>query len=337
MSSEQRLQPAQVSASQSTARTGSEWEHGADASLVRFHRDDDDEDEPALRSARGNGTAQRHAGSDMQLQAHHPQSNGVQKRHAMKNHDSGSQALHRGRSYSKPEDEAADEEAAGAFQPSMCFEKEFLEEPLLQDRGSSSETAQHLFGTPPPRLNLEWKDISLQVAMPTAQDPKAQLKILRNVSGRAYCGEMIAVMGPSGSGKTTLISLLAGGWRRPKAAGDLTGSVLVNEKEATKRMSRFIAMISQDDLLFSNLTVEQTLKYAALLNLPKELTREEKLDRVEKVISVLGLHKCRTTKIGGGMERGVSGGERKRCSVANELLMNPSVILADEPTSGLDR
>jgi ABC-type multidrug transport system ATPase subunit len=137
-------------------------------------------------------------------------------------------------------------------------------------------------------------------------------------------------------GKTTLISLLAGGWRKSQSAGDLDGTVTVNGKPPSKRMNRFIALIAQDDLLFANLTVEQTLRYAALLNLPKELTREQKLERVERVISVLGLNKCRGTKIGGGFQRGVSGGERKRCSVANELLMNPSIVLADEMTSGLD-
>ena len=72
------------------------------------------------------------------------------------------------------------------------------------------------------------------------------------------------------------------------------------------------------------------------LALPKELSRAEKLQRVEKVIELLGLTKCRTTPIGGGFVRGISGGERKRTSVANEMLANPSLILADEPTSGLD-
>lgn len=66
------------------------------------------------------------------------------------------------------------------------------------------------------------------------------------------------------------------------------------------------------------------------------LHRLEKKERVNGVISALGLDKCRNTLVGGPTRRGVSGGERKRVSVGHELLINPSVIILDEPTSGLD-
>lgn len=134
-------------------------------------------------------------------------------------------------------------------------------------------------------------------------------------------------------GKTSLISLLAGGWRKARAAGNLDGSILINGHPSTKRMKRYIALVAQDDLLFANLTVEQTLRYSALLNLPRELTYEQKLQRVRSVIELLGLTKCANTKIGGHFSRGVSGGERKRTSVANEMLTNPSLIMAVSGTA----
>eukprot|EP00210_Caulerpa_lentillifera_P005992 g5727.t1 len=163
--------------------------------------------------------------------------------------------------------------------------------------------------------------------------PPPKRQILYSVTGHASAGEITALMGPSGSGKTTLISVLGG--RAPKMM-TTTGEVTYNGIQMDKPIRRSVGYVSQDDLLYSNLTVYETLYYAALLKLPKTMTRTEKLDRVEAVISALGLDRCRDTLIGGGFRRGVSGGERKRVSVGHELLTNPSVLILDEPTSGLD-
>lgn len=86
----------------------------------------------------------------------------------------------------------------------------------------------------------------------------------------------------------------------------------------------------QDDLLFESLTVYETLFFAAMLRLPSSMTRKEKKARVEVVIQALGLDKCRGTIVGGFMQRGISGGERKRLSIGHELLTNPSVLMLDE-------
>lgn len=96
----------------------------------------------------------------------------------------------RGRSYSSnaPAMDDAPFTTADVFQP------DYLSRPLLQDRGASSKTAQQLFGTPPPRLAMSWNHISQFVAAPTAADPSARKRILCNVSGRAYCGETLAIM-----------------------------------------------------------------------------------------------------------------------------------------------
>jgi ABC-type dipeptide/oligopeptide/nickel transport system ATPase component len=89
---------------------------------------------------------------------------------------------------------------------------------------------------------------------------------------------------------------------------------------------------AQDDLLYEALTVYETLYFAAMLRLPSHMGRAAKIERVNSVISTLGLLRCRDTIIGGFSRRGVSGGERKRVSVGHELLINPSLILLDEPT-----
>jgi ABC-type multidrug transport system ATPase subunit len=116
----------------------------------------------------------------------------------------------------------------------------------------------------------------------------------------------------------------------------LEGDVLYNELHLTKDRKRSVGYVLQDDLLHEALTVYETLYYAAMLRLPKTMTKAQKLQRIQAVIDALGLDKCQNTIIGGFFRRGVSGGERKRVSVGFELLINPSVLLLDEPTSGLD-
>ncbi|KAK8526751.1 hypothetical protein V6N13_001989 [Hibiscus sabdariffa] len=82
--------------------------------------------------------------------------------------------------------------------------------------------------------------------------------------------------------------------------------------------------------------VKETLTYIVLLCLPNTLTMQQKKERATSVISELGLVRCQNTVIGGTFSRGISGGERKRVCIANEILLNPSLLLLDEPTSGLD-
>lgn len=94
--------------------------------------------------------------------------------------------------------------------------------------------------------------------------------------------------------------------------------------------------MTQDDVLFTHLTVKETLTYAALLRLPRTMTRQQKKERAMDIIYELGLERCQDTMIGGSFVRGVSGGERKRVCIGNEILINPSLLFLDEPTSGLD-
>lgn len=157
--------------------------------------------------------------------------------------------------------------------------------------------------------------------------------ILRGISGTVGPGEVLALMGPSGSGKTTLLKIIGG---RLRDDGDVKGNVTYNDIPYTQALKKRIGFVTQDDVLFPHLTVEETLVFAAFLRLPNSMSHQEKYTRVELIIKELGLEGCRRTKIGGGLLKGVSGGERKRTCIGYEILFDPSLLLLDEPTSGLD-
>ncbi|XP_047074287.1 ABC transporter G family member 26-like [Lolium rigidum] len=155
--------------------------------------------------------------------------------------------------------------------------------------------------------------------------------ILKGIGGSVDPGEILALMGPSGSGKTTLLKILGG-----RLGGSVKGQITYNDTPYSPCLKRRIGFVTQDDVLFPQLTVEETLVFAAFLRLPARMSKQQKRDRVDAIISELNLERCRHTKIGGAFVRGVSGGERKRTSIGYEILVDPSLLLLDEPTSGLD-
>jgi ABC-type lipoprotein export system ATPase subunit len=156
---------------------------------------------------------------------------------------------------------------------------------------------------------------------------------LDNVSGHAKPGELMAILGPPGAGKTTLLNVLAG--KIPNSALK-SGSVFVNGEPRNKRAKRHTAFVLQDDIFFSSLTVRETLTLTGQLLLPSTMSEEQKLQRVEDIIELLKLTKVANSKVGDAMIRGLSGGEKKRLNIANELITDPSLLILDEPTSGLD-
>ncbi|XP_061376143.1 ABC transporter G family member 22-like isoform X2 [Gastrolobium bilobum] len=157
--------------------------------------------------------------------------------------------------------------------------------------------------------------------------------ILNGITGSVNPGEVLALMGPSGSGKTTLLNLLGG---RLSSQHTIGGSITYNDQSYSKFLKSRIGFVTQDDVLFPHLTVKETLTFAARLRLPKTCTKEQKEKRALDVIYELGLERCQDTMIGGSFVRGISGGERKRVSIGNEIIINPSLLFLDEPTSGLD-
>ncbi|XP_075488397.1 ABC transporter G family member 26-like [Primulina tabacum] len=138
-------------------------------------------------------------------------------------------------------------------------------------------------------------------------------------------------MGPSGSGKTTLLKILGGRLRE-----NVKGTVTYNDILYNPALKRRIGFVTQDDVLFPQLTVKETLVFAAFLRLPSTMSQRQKYQRVAMVVKQLGLDRCLDTRIGGGFVKGISGGERKRTSIGHEILVDPSLLLLDEPTSGLD-
>ncbi|KAK9156376.1 hypothetical protein Sjap_003856 [Stephania japonica] len=155
--------------------------------------------------------------------------------------------------------------------------------------------------------------------------------ILRGITGSIGPGEILALMGPSGSGKTTLLKILGG-----RLHDNVKGTITYNDIPYNPALKRRIGFVTQDDLLLPQLTVEETLVFAAFLRLPSNMSKQQKLLRVDMVIKELGLERCRGTRVGGAFVKGISGGERKRTSIGYEILVDPSLLLLDEPTSGLD-
>ena len=152
--------------------------------------------------------------------------------------------------------------------------------------------------------------------------------LLDNISLTARPGTLTAVIGPSGAGKSTLARLIAG-YTHP-TSGTVTFEGHNIHADYASLRSR-IGMVPQDDVVHGQLTVNQALMYAAELRLPPDTTREDRQQVVAQVLAELEMSQHTETRVDK-----LSGGQRKRASVALELLTGPSLLILDEPTSGLD-
>jgi ABC transport system ATP-binding/permease protein len=152
--------------------------------------------------------------------------------------------------------------------------------------------------------------------------------LLNNISLSIPPRKFVAVVGGSGAGKSTLMKALNG--LRPAAEGQ----VLYNGQDYYRNMAAFntqIGYVPQDDIVHRELTVERALYYAARMRLPKDFTAEQIKQRIDEVLDDVEMTGRRKLLI-----KSLSGGQRKRVSIALELLANPSLFFLDEPTSGLD-
>ncbi|CAO3632026.1 unnamed protein product [Cunninghamella blakesleeana] len=158
-------------------------------------------------------------------------------------------------------------------------------------------------------------------------------EVLENATGMVRPGEVMAIMGPSGAGKTSLLDILA---NRTKS-GNVSGQIYVNGHHLSPRKyKKLIGYVDQEDTMIPTLTVYETILYSALLRLPRSMSRAAKKYRVMEVMQELGIDGIKDSKIGSAGHRSISGGERRRVSIACELVTSPTILFLDEPTSGLD-
>lgn len=153
-------------------------------------------------------------------------------------------------------------------------------------------------------------------------------RILDRVSLAIRPGEFVGVLGPSGAGKSTLLKAL-NGYQAPSY-----GCVLLNEAPLYRSFAMFrnsIGYVPQDDIVHTDLTVEDSLNYVAQLRLPPDVGAEQRRELVDSTLETLGLGHVRGSRI-----HQLSGGQRKRVSIGCELITRPSVLFLDEPTSGMD-
>ena len=153
-------------------------------------------------------------------------------------------------------------------------------------------------------------------------------RVLNDVSLTVRPGQLVAIVGGSGAGKTMLLEALAG--VRPAERG----SVLFDGVDLYANLDSFrtlLGYVPQDDIIHAELPLEQTLRYAAMLRLPGSVSKQEIDAAVGRAMDALDLTARAPVRVGA-----LSGGQRKRASIAVELLTDPHVFFLDEPTSGLD-
>ena len=154
---------------------------------------------------------------------------------------------------------------------------------------------------------------------------------LRPLSIKAQSGDLIGIMGASGSGKSTLLNILNGSQHPTFGEVHLNGHSIYGDDGISKGS---LGHIAQQDVLISELTVYENLKFSAELSLGGA-SEAKRLERIESTLRRLGLWEIRDLRVGSVLDKTISGGQRKRLNIALELIREPAVLFVDEPTSGL--
>ena len=154
-----------------------------------------------------------------------------------------------------------------------------------------------------------------------------KIYLLKDIHLSIPVGHMVLLLGGSGAGKTTFLNAVTG-YEKANAEILLGGRNFYNNYES---MKYDLGFVPQQDLMRSNDTVRMTLNDTANLRLPSKLSFKEKRERVSQVMDKLGLMSVKTSQVGK-----LSGGQRKRLSIALELISDPTLFILDEPDSGLD-
>lgn len=151
--------------------------------------------------------------------------------------------------------------------------------------------------------------------------------ILNNLSLKIHSGEFVAIVGCSGAGKTTLMNILSGYSQPSKGHVYIEGLDILKEEEYFKGK---VAYVPQKEILDQTLTLTKSLEYSLKLRM-KGIDKKIQKKTIHNVLNILELSHVKNTLI-----KNLSGGEKKRASIATEMLSDPNLFLLDEPTSGLD-
>ncbi|OIS99440.1 PREDICTED: pleiotropic drug resistance protein 1-like [Nicotiana attenuata] len=185
--------------------------------------------------------------------------------------------------------------------------------------------------------SITFDDVVYSVDMPPEMKEQGstddRLILLKGVSGAFRPGVLTALMGVSGAGKTTLMDVLAG----RKTGGYIDGSIKISgypKKQET--FARISGYCEQNDIHSPYVTVYESLVYSAWLRLPQDVDENKRKMFVEEVMELVELTPLRSALVGLPGVNGLSTEQRKRLTIAVELVANPSIIFMDEPTSGLD-
>ncbi|XP_039132009.1 ABC transporter G family member 31 isoform X2 [Dioscorea cayenensis subsp. rotundata] len=186
-------------------------------------------------------------------------------------------------------------------------------------------------------LTMTFHNVNYFVDMPKEMKlqgaPEKKLQLLSDVSGIFRPGILTALVGASGAGKTTLMDVLAGRKTSGYIEGDIRISGHPKEQNTFTRVSGYV---EQNDIHSPQVTVEESLWFSSCLRLPKEVSKQNRRVFVEEVMALVELDTLRHALVGLPGSTGLSTEQRKRLTIAVELVANPSIIFMDEPTSGLD-
>ncbi|KAB5574280.1 hypothetical protein DKX38_001474 [Salix brachista] len=186
-------------------------------------------------------------------------------------------------------------------------------------------------------LAMSFDSVNYFVDMPAEMKEQGvaedRLQLLREVTGAFRPGVLTALMGVSGAGKTTLMDVLAGRKTGGYVEGEIRISGFSKKQETFARVSGYC---EQNDIHSPQVTVKESLIYSAFLRLPKEVSKQEKMIFVDEVMELVELNNLKDAVVGLPGITGLSTEQRKRLTIAVELVANPSIIFMDEPTSGLD-
>ncbi|KAJ1967304.1 ATP-binding cassette transporter snq2, partial [Dispira parvispora] len=204
------------------------------------------------------------------------------------------------------------------------------EKPGIKSTAGAGEGHQPVTGNTVRGLALTWQDVNYTVPLPRHAGEK---QLLHNVFGYVRPGEMTALMGASGAGKTTLLDVLA----QRKNVGRIEGDILLNGETLTRTFRRHTGYCEQADVHNPYTTVREALRFSAYMRQPSHVSTAEKKRLVEQVIQLMEMEDIAEAQVG-TIESGIglSMEERKRLTIAVELVARPKVLFLDEPTSGLD-